>query len=407
MGQAILDGFERGFGMMERHKARINGEKRYTDSQARLADMDEQNESRYQDTIDHRKAQTENAANHRASMLEQQEQRTSNQQNHYAWQKNVAEEQAQWQLIAPQLQNIHDEYAKTGQLSEQNAKFFKEHQQYNDYNPESYKSPEYRQATKALHDKTTQIFESGKLHQFKDPAYIKSFNDAFKSKIQQGVGEDDLPRNATITSKEVAQLIPTRDGKVSIGLKVTYQPKDGGEPYSEIQPMTKGRTNEEGDPVNEWELKELMSAIGTRRHMAYMAESSEEFRGRSNSTLKSAGVGGATDKKAYRKDLASFEKDLTKAITDIQGDSQYFDEKLRTKAIESVKQTFEQRKKSLNHAYGVEVPEAKTDTNKPKYKSTVDGQDVNGVVDRFMSANKGMTKEQALAAAMKQGYISE
>lgn len=537
MGQSILDGFERGFGMMERHKARVNGENRrnrldeqnesrYQDNQTRLADIDDRNENRYQesqirlanmddrndvrykDGLNRQKTQAENTANHRASMLEQQEQRTSNQQSHYQWQKNEAEEKKQWGLIAPQMQNIHQEFFNTGKLPEQAAKFFEENPQYNDYNPASYQDPEYRNSVKMLRNKTTEIFKGKKLHEFKSPEYIKLFDQAFQSKIQQGVGEVDVVRNAKVLSKEVAQLIPTRNGKVSIGLKVTYQ-DDKGETYTEIQPMTKGRTSDQEDPVNEWELKELLSAIETRSQMADMVENGEHYLNRSGNTLKAMGFGGAKDKKAYRKELSSIYKDLANAVTKIQGDSNYMDEESRNAAIKRVEETFKQRKASVNKNYGVDEPEGNNKTTHDdsirndgtqkgngyfgvlknsngqdvtefsigieingketeiptlvptltkdeikavllastgkgeiprsvmkkasehakkrmsqglspfndtdylagkgksiKYTSTVDGQDVDGVIGRFMSANKGMTEQQAIAAATNQGYLT-
>ena len=349
MGQAILDGFERGFNMMERHNARVGRDER-------TARLDEQNENRYNDTVDYRKQTAENTANYR-------KQESTAKSKHRQWQVNQAEEQKQWALISPQMENIHNEYFKTGELPEQAAKFFEENPQYADYNPSTYQDPNFRKAAKDLQAKTTEIFKSKKLHQFKDPAYIKSFNDAFQSKIQQGVGEDDIPRNAKITSKSVAELIPTRDGKVSIGLKVTYQPNDGGASYSEIQPMTKGKTSDQEDPVNEWGLPEIMSAINTRASMADMAENGEHYLNRSGNTLKAMGFGGAKDKKAYRNELSSIEKDLAKAITDIQGDSSYMDEASRTAAINGVKATFERRRKSTNKAYGIE--DEKSTTHQP------------------------------------------
>lgn len=417
MGQGILEGFERGFGMMERHKSRVNGENRaarldeqrenrYQDSQSRLSDMDNRNEDRYQDGLTRQTTQDENTANYRTSMLEQSEGRTENQQSHYQWQKNEAEEKKQWGLIAPQMQNIHQEYFKTGEVPVEAAKFFEENPQYNDYNPASYKNPEYRKSVKALRNKTTEIFKGKKLHEFKDPAYIKLFSDAFQSKIKQGVGEVDVVRNAKVIDKKVSQLIPTRNGKVSIGLEVTYQDSKG-ETYTEIQPMTKGRTSDKEDPVNEWELKELLSAIEARSNMADMAENDEHYLNRSGNTLKAMGFGGAKDEKAYRKDISSVDRDLANAITKIQGDSNYVDEESRTAAIKRVEETFKQRKASVNKNYGIKGTEIKAETSAPQYKSTIEGQDVNGVVERFMSANKGMTKEQALSAAMKQGYISE
>ena len=416
MGQALLNGFERGFNMRERHQARVGrddrmtrieqqNESRYRDSQVRLADMDERNENRYQDGKIRQDTRDSNTASYRTSMLNESQGRTENQQNQYKWQKNQAEEQKQWSLIAPQMENIHNEYFKTGKVPEQAAKFFEENPQYNDYNPDSYKNPEYRKSVKLLRDKTTEIFKGKKLHEFKDPEYIKLFDQAFQSKIKQGIGEMDLVRNAKVIDKKVSQLVPTREGRVSIGLEVTYQDADG-KTYTEIQPMTKGRTSDQEDPVNEWELKELLTAIETRSNMADMAENCESYLNRSGNTLNAMGFGKVKDEKSYRKEASSIEKDLTNAITKVQGDSTYLDAQSRTEAINRIKQTFKQRKASLDQSYGVKSKEDPEPKGKVKYVSTLDGQDVDGVIDRFMSANKGMTKEQAIAAATNQGYLA-
>jgi hypothetical protein len=295
MGAPLLDGFERGFNMMERHDARVGrkerlsrmdeqNESRYQAGQTRLADMDKQNESRYQDTQTQQATNNENTANYRTSMLNSSQERTENQKEQNLWQRNKSDEQQQWGLVAPQLQNIHEEYLKTGTMPDQAAKFFKDNPQYADYSPESFRNPEYVKSIKTLKAKTNEIFKGGKLHQFKSPEYIEMFNGAFKSKIQQGVGDVDLARNATVTGKRVAQLIPTREGKVSIGLEVSYK-KENGETYTEIQPMTHGRTREDGDPVTEWGLKELMTAIEVRSSMADLALNGEEYQAKSQKTL--------------------------------------------------------------------------------------------------------------------------
>ncbi len=417
MGAPLLDGFERGFNMMERHNARIGRDKRlseldqrdesrYQDGQARLADIDKQNESRYQDGLSRQTANDENTAKYRQSMLGANQDRTENQQQHYQWQKNKADEQQQWGLVAPQLQNIHEQYFETGAMPEQAAKFFSDNPQYADYSPESFRDPEYVKSAKALKAKTTEIFEGGKLHQFKDPEYIALFNGAFKSKIQQGVGEDDLIRNAKVMSKRVAQLIPTRDGKVSIGLEVTYQ-KDNGETFTEIQPMTHGRTSEDNDPVTEWGLKELMSAIDVRASMADLALNGDEYRNKSGKVLgalksKSNAKGESKAAIAYRKERSSLEKELRKAQQTAMKDMLEGEEK------EAFLKPINDALTQLNKEYGVEDSGSEdSGSEDPKYKSTLEGHDVDSVIERFQKANSNMSKEQALAAAIKQGYISE
>lgn len=406
MGAPLLDGFERGFNMMERHNARIGRDKRlseleqrnesrYQDGQARLADIDKQNDSRYKDTLARQTTNDENTAKYRESMLGANQERTSSVKEHQQWQKNKANEQQQWGLVAPQLQNIHEQYFETGTMPEQAARFFSENPQYADYSPESFRDPEYVKSAQALKAKTTEIFEGGKLHQFKDPEYIELFNGAFKSKIQEGVGDTDTPRNAKVIGKRVAELIPTRDGKVSIGLEVTYEKQDG-EKYTEIQPMTQGRTSENEDPVREWDLKELMSAIDVRASMADLAVNGDEYRNKSGKVLGALKPKVSTKEATklrdnYRRERSSLEKELRKAEQSVAKDMLGDEEK--EAFLKPIHDAFTR----LDKEYGIE----------PQYKSTLEGHDVNSVIERFQKANSSMSKEQALAAAIKQGYISE
>ena len=347
MTGALVDGALRGFNAMEQYKNnefRKNRsiehdertEKRYQDSQLRLRDIDEQNErryndnknleqTRYDDRIEKEKIATEETSKHRLSMLDQSKQRTDNsnkrveqQQQQYKWQQNQAEEKKQFEIISPQFANIHLEYRETGVMSDFALNFFDSFPQYSDFDPRTYDSKEVRDNVKNLTSKVKSIFKSGKTHELKSPEFVELFNGAFKSKIQQGIGEQDLIRNATIVDKSVGQIIPTRDGKVSIGLKVTYQ-KQNGETYSEMQPMTKGRTSDKEDPVNEFEMKELLAGLKIRQSMVDGAESNMQQE-RSDRVLGAAGFGkeGVNPKetkannKEHRKEVNSLRKDIRK-----------------------------------------------------------------------------------------------
>lgn len=413
MNSPILQGFQSGFNMMERHNARIGREERqekldnqnqerYQDGILRQLDLDNQSQERYQDGLDRQKVNDKATADHRSSMLNESQKRTANQEGHYQWKQNAADEQKKWALIAPQLENIHTQYFKDGTMPEQAKRFFTENPEYSDYSPESFRDPEYVKSAKLLRDKTTKIFKSGALHEFKSPEYIEMFNGAFKSKIQQGVGEMDYARNAKITNKRVAQLIPTRNGKVSIGLEVTYQGQDGKE-YTEIQPMTRGRTAEKEDPVNEWELKELLSAIETRSSMADLALNGENYQARSEQTLGALKSNKTNSSKSnYRKEKNSIKKELRKAESEANKEFLTGDE--RVKFLKPYNDALTE----IDQAYGVNTKKVE----QPKkgkyqqYQSNKEGVDVETVISKFMSANKGMTEEQAIAAATNQGYLT-
>ena len=295
MGAALLDGFERGFNMMERHDARVGrkerlsrmdeqNESRYQDGQTRLADMDKQNKIRYDDNQARQVTNDKNTADYRTSMLNSNQERTENQQKHYKWQQNVKDREQKWSLIAPQLENIHNQFFETGTMPEQAEQFFKDTPLYNDYNPATYTDKKRRDSIKQLEAKTKGALDSGNFAVFKEPEFLKLFNTSYQSTIKRGVGDFDDKEGATIVDKELYRLIPAGEGSVSIELNVTYQ-KPNGDKYTKPQPMTKGGTNEEEDPVNRWSLGEMMNTMKVRSSMADLAENGEKYRARSQQTL--------------------------------------------------------------------------------------------------------------------------
>jgi hypothetical protein len=349
MGAALLDGFERGFNMMERHDARVGrkerlsrmdeqNESRYQDGQARqseidkqnesrylagqtrLSDMDKQNESRYQDNKARQVTNDKAAVDYRASMLSSSQENTENQQKHYKWQQNVKDREQKWSLIAPQLENIHNQFFETGTMPEQAAQFFKDTPLYNDYNPATYTDKKRRDSIKQLEAKTKGALDSGNFAVFKEPEFLKLFNTSYQSTIKRGVGDFDDKEGATIVDKELGQLIPAGEGSVSIELNVTYQ-KPNGDKYTKPQPMTKGGTNEEGDPVNRWSLGEMMNTMKVRSSMADLAENGEKYRARSEQTLGAMRNTPQEDlaaktRKAYLKEVGSIQKEMRKVRSD-------------------------------------------------------------------------------------------
>lgn len=373
MGAPLLDGFERGFNMMERHNARIGRDKRladldqqnesrYQDGQTRLADIDKRNDARYQDGLTRQKTNDENTAKYRESMLGANQERAKNQQEYYQWQKNVKDREQKWGLIAPQLQNIHEQYFETGTMPEQAAQFFKDTPLYNDYNPETYTDKKRRDSIKRLETKTKEALDGGNFSVFKDPEFISLFNTSYQSTIKRGVGDFDDKEGATIVDKEVGQFIPAGEGSVSIELNVTYQ-KPNGDKYTKPQPMTKGGTNEDSDPVNRWSLGEMMNTMKVRASMADLAKNGEQYRNKSGKVLgalKSQSNARSNNKaqETYRKERSSLEKELRKAQQTAMKDTLEGEEK--SAYLKPIKDAIER----LDKEYGVTSGEspAKSDT---------------------------------------------
>ena len=407
---ALLNGFERGFNMVERHQARKDRNMRlsdldkqrkqeYQDRQNRLSMLDKRNEERYQaqqSRLSDMDAKNDKLQQERLNLQKQQQASLTEERQ---WRRNQAEEQKRWGLLAPQLQNIHEQYYETGELPETAQSFFTEHPEYNDYNPSTYRDPEYVKSINLLNERTSEIMKSGKMRELQDPAYIDLFNNAFKSKIQQGVGEQDLIRNATVTGKRVAQLIPTRGGKVSIGLEVSYQGRDG-KAWTEVHPMTKGRSAEQDDPVTEWEAKELMAALGMRKHMADMAINGEKYRQRSSNTLSATGKkdkSQAKDKAAYRRERRALEKELRK----VQMTDDY--RKLGSAERQEIEKPVNEAISRLEAEYGIEAKSVQ-----PKEQQLIslkEGKTTGDVIKAIMDKNKGMNEERAKYLAIMQGYI--
>ena len=417
MGQAILDGFERGFNMMERHKARLGSEdrlsrldkqneSRYQDSQQRLSDIDEKNDARYKDTLAYREKQMQSQADYR-------NQSTEATKEYRNWQKSKQEKDTLWAKDQQMLGVGWQYFRENGQVAPEHEEMFQRNQ---GYDPRTLQKPEMRANIKALSGKMQEVIKSGKMSEVNNPENVKLFNSVFKDKFASSIGTTDPVTGKVIKDVDFTGFVPVEDDKehrVSFALKVTYE--DG---TVKIKPKTKGGTTEEDDPVLTMKPDELMATVKAKVMMADMIERPEYWdkmgESVSNNLIKGRPSGINQEDKtqaAYRKELSSIDKDLTNAITKIQGDSAYnYEPEAKAKAIADVKATFEQRKNALNESYGLKKEEkaAKEQPSKAKeYKSTVDGHDVDGVVERFMKANKGMTKEQALTAAMQQGYISE
>ena len=411
MGAPLLDGAMAGFNMMERHKARIGNENRlsrldeqnesrYQDSQARLSDMDKQKADQYQDTVDYRKETAKNTADYRKKT-------TENTANYRNWQQNKQDKATTWAQDQQLIGVGWDYFRSNGQISPEHEEMF---QRNPGYDPRTFQNPEMRNNIKALSQKMEGVVKTGKMSEVNNPENIQLFNSVFKDKFSSSIGTADPVSGKVIKDVNFAGFVPTEDKShsVSFALNITYE--DGS---TEIKPRTQGGTTEQDDPVLTMKPDELIASIQAKSMMADMIERPEYWDKMGNS------VGDSLNKrrqqsyrqtpeeknktsleKEYRSEKSSLEKELRKAKSTVSEKMLEGDE--ATKYLQPIHDAIA----NLDKQYGV-TQEEPVETKTTKYKSTLKGHDVDSVIKRFMSANKSMTEEQALSAAMNQGYISE
>ncbi|GGI85826.1 hypothetical protein GCM10007978_24370 [Shewanella hanedai] len=396
MGSALVDGAMSGFNMMERHQQRKNNnerlamlderdDQRYQDRQGRLSDLDKRDNERYQNTVDYRNQTAAETKSHRD------------------WQKSARENSEQWAKDQKMMGPGWDYFRANGQVSPEHKEMFSRNP---GYDPRTFVNPEARQKVKLLGEKLESVMTSGQMTKVNEPETIELFDQVFKDKFSSSVGKFDHVIGASIEDVSFAGFVPTnsKDGSVSFALKVQY---DNGK--SEIKPMTQGRSTDKDDPVLQMKPDELVATIRGKMMMADMIERPEYWdqMGQSMSGRKQSGQTQSQQQQNkteanYRKEQAMIARDETNAIAKIESDSGMMEED-RLDAIKRVQATYKQRAQALDQSYGIESSE---DGGGSEYQSGVDGLSVEDVVEKFMQANEGMTKEQALKVAMDKGHIT-
>lgn len=412
MAGAFLDGALKGFEMMERYQAR-------KDNKARLADMDERNDQRYQDSLDrqakldeerkdnreqdvtYRKDQAKATADYRKSTLEAN-------QLQRQWQQNYQTQQAQWQKDQQAIPVAWQSFRDTGQIPEELNDVLSRNK---GMDPRTYLKPEYREAVKGLSTKLDTVIKSGNMAEANSPETIKLFDQVFGDKIKSSVGQYDETVKSKIASVNFAGFVPAEreDGSVALALQVTYE--NGSK---EIKPMTKGRTAEGDDPVMTYTPKELVGTIKARAVMTDVIERPEywdkmgaEVAANFGRGTKASASRGGND---YQKQLNSIQDEMTKALAKIEsaGVMEYSSDAERVAAKKRVSELYETRVNQLKKAYGVESSDGDNGGggSQSKYTSKIDGIDAGGVIKKFMEANKNLTEQQATQIAIQQGYLS-
>ena len=415
MAGAFVDGALKGFEMMERHQAR-------KDNKARLADLDERNDQRYQDSLDrqsrldeerkdnreqdvtYRKDQAKATADYRKSTLEAN-------QLQRQWQQNYQTQQAQWQNDQPVISLAWQSFRQTGRIPDDLSDVLSRNK---GMDPRTYLKQEYRESVKGLNQTLDEVVKTGDLKLANNPTTVKLFNDVFGDKIQSSVGQYDPELKATIDDVKFGGFVPTemKDGSVALLLNVTYK-NDKGETFTEQKPMTKGRTSEGDDPVMTYSPKELIGTIKTRAMMADMMERPEYWDKMGDQVAANFGRKSAQQKEApqeaeYRNHYLDLTKRREEALSDINAVDNYGmplhpDKEARKKQIEA---EFNNLKSELDGVFGKNGEATNKGKGSVKYVSKIDGIDAQSVIAKFMEANKNLTEQQATQIAIQQGYLS-
>lgn len=415
MAGAFVDGALKGFEMMERHQARKDGK-------ARLSSMDERNEERYRESIERQNRMDEERRENRESDVTWRESQAESTNNYRSdaltankeqakWQQNYKNQQAQWQQDQQAIPVAWQSFRETGQVPEELSDVLERNK---GMDPRTYMNPQYRAEVKGLGEKLDNVIKSGNMAEANSPETLNLFNNVFKDKISQSVGQFDEKVNSKIASVDFAGFVPAEreDGSVALALKVTYA--NGAQ---EIKPMTKGRSSDGDDPVMTYTPKELVHTIKTRAMMADMMERPEYWdkmgaevaANFGRGTKASAGKGGDN---GYQKQLNSIQDEMTKALAKIEGgsDLDYLDDGGREEAKNRVKKLYQDRIEQLQESYGTSSSSKPTNPNQKnesvKYISKIDGVDAKGVISKFMEANKNLSEQQATQIAIQQGYLS-
>lgn len=416
MAGAFVDGALKGFNMMERHQSRMFNEQRLSDldkrndqryqqQQGRLSDMDKRDEERYQaqqgrlsDIDKERAANREQDVAWRKSQGEQAEDQRQ-------WQRNYQDQQAQWQKDQQAIPIAWQSFRQTGQVPEELSDVLARNK---GMDPRTYMNAEYRAEVKGLGEKLGQVIKSGKMAEANSPETVKLFGRVFKDKLSSSVGQYDESVKSKIAAVDFAGFVPVEEqgGRVGLALKVTYE--NG---TKEIKPMTKGRTSEGDDPVMTYTPKELIGTIQSRVMMADMMDRPEYWDKMGAQVGASFGQRSQTkeapQEAEYRKHYLDLTKRREEALSDINavdnfGMPLHPDKEARKNQIEA---EFNNLKSELDSVFGKKGETTNKDS--VKYVSKIDGIDAQGVVVKFMEANKGLTEQQATKIAIQKGYLSD
>jgi hypothetical protein len=369
MSNAIINGAQAGFNMMDRHYARLDNknrlarldeqnESRYQESQARLEQADQRNDERYKDTLDYREKQMQSQDDYR-------KQTTEATKEYRDWQQKKQEKDTVWAQDQKALGVGWEYFRANGRIAPEHEEMF---QRNKGYDPRTFQNPEARNKVKALNAKLGEVINSGKMSQVNEPETVALFDQVFSDKFSASVGECDDAAKSKISAVNFAGFVPTdsKDGSVSLALKVTYE--NG---MSTIKPMTQGRSTDKDDPVMQMKPDELIGAIQAKMMMADMIERPEywdkmgESVGQSLLSRRSGSQTSSEDRQLtqYRKEKSSLEKELRKAKS--EANEKYLEGDELTAYLKPINDAIS----DLDSQYGITKPEVESKSGSPTPKA--------------------------------------
>ena len=131
--------------------------------------------------------------------------------------------------------------------------------------------PDIHQAALSLAP-VLQAVGSGNIAAINSPQSIEAINQLYADEINEGIGEFNRAKGATVVSKRIAQLAPgPQPGKFGVILEVTL---DNGETY--LAPRTRAASTDENDPVRLIDAGVALDDLMGRYQLARLREEGSE-----------------------------------------------------------------------------------------------------------------------------------
>ena len=393
MAGGFVDGALKGFEMMERYQAR-------KDNKARLADMDERNDQRYQDSLDrqakldeerkdnreqdvtyrkdqakatanYRKDQAKATADYRKSTLEAN-------QLQRQWQQKYQEKQDTYKKDMSILPAAFDLLEQDSPLPEEYEAVFKRNPH---LDPRRLFEKQAGESVDTVQRVMGEVAKTGEVARFNSPEFTGAINNIYSYRFKKAVGQYDPVQNSEIVDSEFYSFIPVPrdkklsdvqpDGKVdgerfAMSMLVTY--KNGNQ---EVKPVTRGGTTEPDDPVSTFNTKGFLGDLKPVFVAREIAKSPEMYRRHAKSiegTLQTGSQQKEAPKEApkeaeYRKERAKILKDEADALAEIEynygkPEKDSSEEAEKKRMIEAVRDQFKQREDKLGEIYGKQAVKA-------------------------------------------------
>ncbi|GKX50621.1 hypothetical protein [Budvicia aquatica] len=181
------------------------------------------------------------------------------------------------------------------------------------------------------------------------PELSKAITLTLGPELSVGVGSK-LPDGRTIVGKEVANVLPAKDGQP--GVYVTLRNKlDDGSTYE--APVTKYRSHDKEDKeVMFVPYEKIQKVIGERKQMVDMMRSPGMVDYLAN-TLNRMNKKDSGSIKEYRSALLDVDKDEAKQMADLNKDGAMLDDAQKAAAVKAIQEGANQRRERVGQLFGV------------------------------------------------------